>query len=136
MDPREFSTCQITHREGLKRSFVGIGGLEVRGRQCLALTLMCYLMVAHYRRNETSGTKKEGKPKLPLRIDTPPKSNSIHTSCLASFRPVEINTPSRSQTKPCWCRWTRSPEATVSCFDMVCHLMIARPTKCRNQRTP
>ena len=37
---------KLTHRQGLKRSFVGVGGLEGRGRQCLALTLACYLMVA------------------------------------------------------------------------------------------
>ena len=37
---------KLTHREGLKRSLVGVGGLEVRGRQCLALTSACYLMIA------------------------------------------------------------------------------------------
>ena len=31
---------------------------------------------------------------------------------------IEINTPPRPQTEPCWCRWTRSPETTVSCFDI------------------
>ena len=40
------------------------------------------------------------------------------------FRPVRINTPPRPQTKPCWCRWTRSPGTTASCFDMVCCLMV------------
>ena len=29
---------KLAHREGLKRSLVGVGGLEVRGRQCLTLT--------------------------------------------------------------------------------------------------
>ena len=31
---------ELTHRESLKRSLVGVGGLEVRGRQRLALTLV------------------------------------------------------------------------------------------------
>ena len=38
---------KLAHRQGLKRSLVGIGGLEVRERQRLALPLVCYLMVAH-----------------------------------------------------------------------------------------
>ena len=34
------------------------------------------------------------------------------------FRPVRISTPRRPQAKPCWYRWTRSPGATASCFDI------------------
>ena len=37
---------KLTHRESLNRSLVGVGGLEVRVRQCLALTLVRYLMIA------------------------------------------------------------------------------------------
>ena len=31
-----FDLSELTHRKGPKRSLVGIGGLEVRGRQCVA----------------------------------------------------------------------------------------------------
>ena len=49
-----FDLSKLTHRESLKRSFVGVGGLEVRERQRLALTLMCYLMVAHLKNRTES----------------------------------------------------------------------------------
>ena len=64
-------------------------------------------------------TKTNGKPKLPVGL-------THHQSTKAAdprdnkqgFEPVEINTPRRPQVKPCWCRWTRSPGATASCFDI------------------
>ena len=43
---------------------------------------------------------------------------AIKDDAFVGFRPVEINTPSRPQTKLCWCRWTRSPGTTVSYFDI------------------
>ena len=30
----------------------------------------------------------------------------------------KFNTPRRPLAGPCWCRWTRSPGTTVSCFDI------------------
>ena len=42
-----FDLSKLAHLQGPKRSFVGVGGLEVRVRQSLALTLMCHLMIAH-----------------------------------------------------------------------------------------
>ena len=45
----------LTHRESLKRSLVGVGGLEVRERQCLALTLVRYFMVAHSKAVDVDG---------------------------------------------------------------------------------
>ena len=45
--PKPKNMSKLTHRESLKRSLVGVGGLEVRGRQRLALTSVCYLMIAH-----------------------------------------------------------------------------------------
>ena len=41
-----FDLSELTHLQNLKRSLVGVGGLEVRVRQCLALTSACYLMIA------------------------------------------------------------------------------------------
>ena len=34
---------KLAHRQRLKRGLVGVGGLEVRGRQRLALTSVCHL---------------------------------------------------------------------------------------------
>ena len=48
---RVFDLSESAYRESLKQSLVGIGGLEVRGRQCLTLTSVRYLMVA---RSKTS----------------------------------------------------------------------------------
>ena len=52
-------------------------------------------------------------------FNTPPKlGTETHLSSITSFRPIKFNTPSKPQMKPCWCRWTRSPRATASCFDI------------------
>ena len=40
-----------------------------------------------------------------------------------------INTPSKPQAKSCWCRWIRSPGATVSCFDIGALLNDSTPPK-------
>ena len=56
--PRVFDPSKLTHRQSLKRSLVGVGGLEVRGRQRLTLTLMCHLMVAHLKCTLYDTTKK------------------------------------------------------------------------------
>ena len=58
--------------------------------------------------------KTKGKPKLPVN-NTPPKQGDNRCR---RFRRVEINTPRRPQAKSCWCRWTRSPGAIRSCFDI------------------
>ena len=42
-----FDLSELAHRQGLKRSLVGVGGLKVRGQQRLTLTLVRYLMIAH-----------------------------------------------------------------------------------------
>ena len=57
-----FALSKLAHRQSLKRSLVGVGGLEVRGRQCLALTSACYLMVARSKAYSTP-PKQSRRPK-------------------------------------------------------------------------
>ena len=70
----------------------------------------------------TTNHKQKQEPKL--LFNTPPKRRGWLKK-VQRFRPVIISTPPRPQAKPCWCRWTRSPGATASCFDIVCYLMVA-----------
>ena len=46
-----FDLSNLAHRESLKRSLVGVGGLEVRGRQRLTLTSVRHFMVARQKPN-------------------------------------------------------------------------------------
>ena len=41
----------------------------------------------------------------------------------------KISTPSEPQTKLRWCRWTRSPGTTASCFDIGALLNGSTPPK-------
>ena len=45
--PNSFRPVKFNAPSRSKRSLVGVGGLEVRERQCLALTSVRYLMIAH-----------------------------------------------------------------------------------------
>ena len=65
---------------------------------------------------KTKVMKNKGEAEASRKFDTLPKLRRVKKR--KNSRPVIINTPSRPQTKPCWCRWTRSPGTTVSCFDI------------------
>ena len=106
---------KLTHLQSFKRSLVGVGGLEVRGRQCLTLTSVRHLMVARYRKTEHLAKKQKGKPKLPSEVT---HHQSTNTSKPLNNVDSSKSTHRKPQVKPYWCRWTRSPGTTASCFDI------------------
>ena len=62
---------------------------------------------------------------LPAIINTPPKRSACCYASKGVLGLSKLTHRQRPKRDLCWCRWTQSPGTTVSCFDMVCHLMVA-----------
>ena len=83
-----FALSKLAHRQSLKRSLVGVGGLEVRGRQCLALTSACYLMVARSKAYSTP-PKQSRSPKRLQKASV--RSYSCRSSSVLNVSPFVLS---------------------------------------------